>query len=626
MTLANAGRLLVLVFLLHFGAMGNQSDKRQLDEVAVTTKKSRENPEGEKIIFEGIVIEESLTRVVIQDGEVKHIFQHEDVRNINYHVDASLVVSAKKELAYGWPSRRNAIKRLQSWRPSRSVLEPMKFYHLGCAFFESGEFEDAEKQWMIVFKEYGDSYYVWDSLRMLMHVTVRLGKSAAALEAFENAIKLSRDLGQPEREKAYREYWNSGVPPPPPPGSDGSDGSFPWNRKGPRRGWAYDQINIIIRPGNGATANSEAAVERGLHWLARHQAADGSWPVEGSITKCITTEPCDRLGNANFRIALTALSVLAFMEAGFNTQSLNKLVGVQSKNTVYVGNIIKRGLLWLHASSILNTPDATDDAWGMNQSIATLVIVKAFGSTRAPQWKKVAQSLIENLLVNKCPAGGWGRTPKATEMDITVTTWAVQALLAAERAGMVVGSGWKNEMIRLYESQFDSSTETPPIFNFLPSLIIAPFQAKYMNLAIISNKEKTDPRLHHQIKLCSAALPTINMELSGLELNYWHDASLALYQLDGPNSVKLQNGKAWNRWNEAMKTALLDTQIQNRESCADGSWNCNVNDGFESGRIFATAIATLTLESYYRYSRLSKNPEPASRPPLRQTDSQPAKK
>ena len=50
-----------------------------------------------------------------------------------------------------------------------------------------------------------------------------------------------------------------------------------------RRGWIGGQLTSESKPAlldfYGGTPESEAAVMRGLRWLATHQQADGSWPL-----------------------------------------------------------------------------------------------------------------------------------------------------------------------------------------------------------------------------------------------------------------------------------------------------------------------------------------------------------
>ena len=60
---------------------------------------------------------------------------------------------------------------------------------------------------------------------------------------------------------------------------------------------------------------SEKAVLGALSWLARHQAPDGSWSIEGFSRQC-KDEKCSGPGEARADTAATALGLLPFLAAG----------------------------------------------------------------------------------------------------------------------------------------------------------------------------------------------------------------------------------------------------------------------------------------------------------------------
>ena len=65
-------------------------------------------------------------------------------------------------------------------------------------------------------------------------------------------------------------------------------------------------------------------------------------------------------------------------------------------------------------------------------------------------------------------------------------------------------------------------------------------------------------------------------------------------------------GDHWKVWSEALDRALLPAQ--RREGCEAGSWDPVGVWGSEGGRIFATAMSILILETEYRYKRMLKSP------------------
>ena len=71
---------------------------------------------------------------------------------------------------------------------------------------------------------------------------------------------------------------------------------------------------------------------------------------------------------------------------------------------------------------------------------------------------------------------------------------------------------------------------------------------------------------------------------------YWYYATLALFQ---------HQGQAWEKWNEAVKEQLLSHQATNGP--AAGSWAPKGRWSQVAGRVYQTAMCTLTLEVYYRY-------------------------
>ena len=71
---------------------------------------------------------------------------------------------------------------------------------------------------------------------------------------------------------------------------------------------------------------------------------------------------------------------------------------------------------------------------------------------------------------------------------------------------------------------------------------------------------------------------------------FWYYGTLALFQ---------HGGAEWDRWNEALKVQLIARQeTQGKEA---GSWAPHDKWSTAGGRVYQTALCTLTLEVYYRY-------------------------
>ena len=68
---------------------------------------------------------------------------------------------------------------------------------------------------------------------------------------------------------------------------------------------------------------------------------------------------------------------------------------------------------------------------------------------------------------------------------------------------------------------------------------------------------------------------------------YWYYATLALFQ---------HQGSEWRQWNEGIKLLLIGRQ--RHDGRAAGSWDPDGRWAGVAGRVYQTAIATLTLEVY----------------------------
>ena len=90
--------------------------------------------------------------------------------------------------------------------------------------------------------------------------------------------------------------------------------------------------------------------------------------------------------------------------------------------------------------------------------------------------------------------------------------------------------------------------------------------------------------------------------LSEVNYYYWYYGTLAMYQ---------HGGRPWQDWNAVVRDTLISQQVTNGPMA--GSWEPNDQWGRYGGRLYSTALATLTLEVYYRLLplyRMNDKPEP----------------
>ena len=77
--------------------------------------------------------------------------------------------------------------------------------------------------------------------------------------------------------------------------------------------------------------------------------------------------------------------------------------------------------------------------------------------------------------------------------------------------------------------------------------------------------------------------------------------------------LDLSRGQPWARWNGRIRDRIV--ALQRSSGHQAGSWDPDDSIyGTRGGRIYCTALGTLTLEVYYRYLRLYDEPNLAIDP------------
>ena len=112
-----------------------------------------------------------------------------------------------------------------------------------------------------------------------------------------------------------------------------------------------------------------------------------------------------------------------------------------------------------------------------------------------------------------------------------------------------------------------------------------------------------DPMLEAGAKLLARDLPVWNKQKKSNDFYYWYYGSLALNQYDGPESPRPGKGQYWKDWEgrSARRSSRTKPTIRASAPTAHGTATIvGVIDG--GGRVYATAINTLTFEVYYRYA------------------------
>jgi len=321
----------------------------------------------------------------------------------------------------------------------------------------------------------------------------------------------------------------------------------------------------------GGTAESEAAVERGLRWLIAHQCNDGSWSFDHNRSLC--RGACRNPGKHPSSVAATALAVLPFLGAGYT-----------HRQGPYQDQL-DRALYYLKGKGVKH-PHGLDfqDGTMYAHALATIALCEAYAMTGDTELKSFAQQAINfAVYAQDLKGGGWRYVP-GEPGDTTVTGWMLMALKSGQMAGLDVPSPTIFAVQRFLDSvqcddgaQYGYQTPQPRQTTTAIGLLMR----MYLGWG----------RRHPALQRGAALLADWGIQPDNMYYNYY--AAQVLAHIDGP---------AWTRWNAAMRDHLIATQATHGHEA--GSWYFAGGHGDVGGRVYNTAMAVMILEVYYRYMPL----------------------
>lgn len=344
-----------------------------------------------------------------------------------------------------------------------------------------------------------------------------------------------------------------------------------------------------------------AAIDAGLKWLANHQDEDGKWDCDGFMKHdAADSEICNGPGNAVHDVGVTGLALLAFLGDGSTMRS-----GPYKKN-------IKKGVLWLKSQQQENGlfgSNASHD-FIYDHAIAAYAMCEAYGLSEYKLLRKCAQGGLNYLESHRNPYSVWRYQPRDNDNDISVTGWAIMAYESGHFFELKVNTG----ALKLcetfldqvsdptgkhgYTKQGEGSSRKPgehgtkfPIEKGEALTAVGLFCRFFMN-----QDPKEKPVMKAAANLLRAKPPVWDEKSGSIDHYYWYYATYALFQYGGTH---------WTDWQKKLESAVVKNQHRDKsKKNLIGSWDPIGAWGEDGGRVYSTAILTLTLEAYYRYSRL----------------------
>jgi len=380
-------------------------------------------------------------------------------------------------------------------------------------------------------------------------------------------------------------------------GGKGGGGRFGYRDGGGKR-------NAVAR--GGGSRKTESAVDWALQWLAEHQEPDGHWD-NVKYGGGAENRRGGKLGGDQGDVAVTSLAALAFLGAGNSTK-----FGKYKTN-------VHRAVYWLKSKQNEDgSIGATDAKKGYSWGIALMAMSEAYGMSNDAELKRVAQRCVDWAVKAQCPAGGWNYTPHSTRNDTSVTGWWIMGLKSAKVAGLNIPYEVLEKALKYIQHattdpagdkgyggtcrvSYDSNTENvEQVKRGGGSMRLT---AVGLTCLQFLGRPRTDPQvIGCANQVMADGMPDANAPIgtndapNAYDFYRWYYAALGLFQM----GVK---GEYWRKWNDPMKTALLETQVKAGTFKENkGSWNPE-RDAFGGnwGRVGQTAIGALMLEVYYRY-------------------------
>lgn len=334
------------------------------------------------------------------------------------------------------------------------------------------------------------------------------------------------------------------------------------------------------------------ACARAKTWLLAHQDADGHWDAAGFAKHDAPSVARDDAGLAIHDVTVTALALLALLgERTVETDDRERLPALAA-----AGWLVRRQR---DDGRIGDAPRASPDAL-CEHALATHAVLEAAALDPERRFRAAGQLALDHLLASRNRDGVWGSVPKDASSNTMTTTWAVPACASAhalrfdmDRSCMERIRSWLAGVTRVDGSVDAAARGVLPPGGWSPIFATGPTEcaAATLHAFALAGCEAMDcPWLITMEDRLALSTP----EHLGTDLLATRRTAIAFFE---------QGRWPFTAWSRRVPTLVLATQI--RHGPLAGTWEPAFDRrGREGGRVFTTALGLLTLQLYYRYSRL----------------------
>jgi hypothetical protein len=309
----------------------------------------------------------------------------------------------------------------------------------------------------------------------------------------------------------------------------------------------------------GVDAEIEAAIQRGLGFLARTQNRDGSWRSEG--------------GRGEYPCAMTGLAGTAMLASGSTPTRGKHWRAIRRSVEFLISKQQPNGL-------IAAMSEENQSMYG--HGFATMFLGEVFGTEederRQQDLHRVLTQAVKLTAAAQSSAGGWIYTPTSGGDEGSVTVTQMQALRACRNAGIVVPI----ETVRKATQYIVQSANADGSIRYSlrgssggrPPITAAAVAVLY------SAGRYDDPIAHKALEYAKRTI-----SIGGQGFGHYYYSHLYLAQ-----ALYFAGGRDWTEYYGSMAKHLL------RQQARDGSWT---GDGV--GTTYGTAIALIILQLPYAH-------------------------
>ena len=313
--------------------------------------------------------------------------------------------------------------------------------------------------------------------------------------------------------------------------------------------------------GTGGAATAATPTARAAEWLCRTQEADGSWSTARWG------------GSRRYEPALTALSLLALLDAH---------AGAGAEGRAAADRAVR------YLCSRQNGAGGfgeTFDGAPYNDGMVALALLRAYQSRHDESLKPVLDRAVSAIVSRQLRDGGWGYVGQQTPAsNLSITLWQVEALRMAASLGWAPARTPAGRGLRWIVTVGDEdggfgyrqAKDFPEGSRTLAAMgAMSLFDAGEGSLVPAERRAAIRARISRM-----AAQDAANVDYYG-----GYVLSAALRRM-GEDSARQSLA--------TMQNALAARQV--RQGADDGSWNADDRWSTAGGRVYATAMASLSLQ------------------------------